>query len=415
MTKFYDTSALLDGFPSIMSAPVPFLISLMTLQELEHIKDNNSKNEDVKYKARKLLVSLHANPTLYTVVHSGEAQNYLNAREWPQTHDNQIMAEACRYQIDNDTRIMFVTSDLSCFFLAEHQFKLAACLFIPNKGVSDYTGYLRLKLSNEELAAFYTETGTVSPKKVNSFSALTNQYLMLENENGTVVDLYRWDGEEYKPLVYETIKNSYMGIITPANLEQKLAFDLMQNEDITIKILTGGYGTGKDYVMMSHALHLLKQEKVSKVVWIRNGVKVKNAADIGLLPGTAMEKMMPYAMPMADLLGGKDNLMRLIEEEKIELENLGALRGRSWDDTIIYCSEAENFTKEHVQLLIGRVGKRTQLWINGDYRQVDGKVFETNNGLMTAINRLKGRELFGHVKLHKIERSPTASLADLLD
>ena len=125
--------------------------------------------------------------------------------------------------------------------------------------------------------------------------------------------------------------------------------------------------------------------------------------------------MLPYAMPMADYLGGKDELNEMLEAGSIELENLGALRGRSWDNTIIYCSEAENFTKEHIQLLIGRVGKNTQLWINGDYRQVDGKVFEANNGLMMAIERLKGQRLFGFVKLHKVERSDTAALADLLD
>ena len=82
--------------------------------------------------------------------------------------------------------------------------------------------------------------------------------------------------------------------------------------------------------------------------------------------------------------------------------------------TLIYCSEAENLTVD-VQLLIGRVGKGTQLWINGDYRQVDGKAFEANNGLMMAIDRLKGQKLFGHVKMHQIERSETAALADLLN
>ena len=206
-----------------------------------------------------------------------------------------------------------------------------------------------------------------------------------------------------------------MGIVMPANLEQKLAFDLLQNDDITIKILAGGFGTGKDYLMTSHALDMLKKEEVRKVVWIRNGVKVKHAADIGLLPGSAIEKMLPYAMPIADHLGGKESLLQLVQEEKIELENLGALRGRSWDDTIIYCSEAENLTREHVQLLIGRVGKRSQLWMNADYKQVDAKVFEVNNGVLVAIDKLKGHKMFGFVKLQRVERSEAAAMADLLD
>ena len=58
-------------------------------------------------------------------------------------------------------------------------------------------------------------------------------------------------------------------------------------------------------------------------------------------------------------------------------------------NTIIMCSESENMTKEHIQLLIGRVGEGSALWLNGDYRQVDEKVFETNNGLTIAIDKLK--------------------------
>ena len=72
-------------------------------------------------------------------------------------------------------------------------------------------------------------------------------------------------------------------------------------------------------------------------------------------------------------------------------------------------------TKEHVQLLIGRVGENSALWLNGDQRQVDKQVFENNNGLMTAIRKLSGHELFAHVHLEKTERSATAAMADLLD
>ena len=79
------------------------------------------------------------------------------------------------------------------------------------------------------------------------------------------------------------------------------------------------------------------------------------------------------------------------------------------------CSEAENMTKEHIQLLIGRVGVGSALWLNGDYKQTDDKVFENNNGLIKSIEKLKGNQKFGFVKLQTTERSETAKLADLLD
>ena len=72
-------------------------------------------------------------------------------------------------------------------------------------------------------------------------------------------------------------------------------------------------------------------------------------------------------------------------------------------------------TKQHIQLLLGRVGEGSSLWINGDYKQVDAKVFQENNGLMVAVEKLKGHPRFGYVKLLKTERSETAAMADLLD
>ena len=124
---------------------------------------------------------------------------------------------------------------------------------------------------------------------------------------------------------------------------------------------------------------------------------------------------MPYAMIMADHVGGLDSLDLLIKQDKIELQHLGLIRGRDIKNSIIICSESENMTKEHVQLLIGRVGENSMLWLNGDQRQVDKQVFENNNGLMTAIRKLSGHELFAHVHLEKTERSATAAMADLLD
>ena len=79
------------------------------------------------------------------------------------------------------------------------------------------------------------------------------------------------------------------------------------------------------------------------------------------------------------------------------------------------CSEVENMTKEHIQLLIGRVGEGSALWLDGDVKQVDAEVFQENSGMQIALNKLKGHPRFGYVKLLKTERSETAAMADLLD
>ena len=97
------------------------------------------------------------------------------------------------------------------------------------------------------------------------------------------------------------------------------------------------------------------------------------------------------------------------------MTHLGYLRGRDIRDSILMSGESGNLTKEHVQLLLGRIGKGSALWLDGDVKQVDMPVFEKNSGLSIAIERLKGNPLFGYVHLEKTERSETAALADLLD
>ena len=115
------------------------------------------------------------------------------------------------------------------------------------------------------------------------------------------------------------------------------------------------------------------------------------------------------------MMPGIDGIEMLIRQGKLEVQHLGFIRGRDIKNSIIICSEAENLTKQHVQLLIGRVGEGSNLWLDGDFKQTDAKVFEENNGLNIAIDKLKGHPLFGYVHLEKSERSETSALADLLD
>ena len=152
-----------------------------------------------------------------------------------------------------------------------------------------------------------------------------------------------------------------------------------------------------------------------KIVWVRNNVGVKDTKDIGALHGNTIDKIFPYVMPLADHVGGVDGIEMLMRQGKLEVQHLGFIRGRDIKNSIILCSEAENLTKQHVQLLIGRVGEGSSLWLDGDFKQVDSKIFEENSGLNIAIDKLKGNKLFGFVHLEKSERSETAALADLLD
>lgn len=276
--------------------------------------------------------------------------------------------------------------------------------------MQEYYGFRDAVMSDNEMSEFYS-----SERNENTYGCLQNEYLVLKNEDGQVCDQFKWNGTHYIKVPYKQVNTRFIGKVKPRNLQQQLALDMLYDQDITVKVLVGKFGTGKDYLMTSAAVDQLERGKFDKIVWVRNNIEVKNSKPIGHLPGDYKDKLLPFAMPLADHLGGIEGLEYMLSNNKVELVHLGFIRGRDIKNSIIMCSEAENMTKEHIQLLLGRVGEGSSLWINGDYKQVDGDVFMKNSGLIIAVDKLKGHPRFGFVKLLKTERSETAAMADLLD
>ena len=65
MKKFYDTSSLLVGMDRVFEEH--FIISYITILELEDIKTSAHKDNEIKAKARQLTRLLNKYPNMYTV------------------------------------------------------------------------------------------------------------------------------------------------------------------------------------------------------------------------------------------------------------------------------------------------------------------------------------------------------------
>ena len=409
-TLFLDTNALLSLGENAFKEK--FIIAQKTLEEIENIKVSNSKDGEVKYKARQISRLLDKHDGEYDVVlYSPKIKEIIDSYFLSETPDNIILASAYYYN-SNVSEVLVCSDDLNCKFISRNIFEL------PTKGVSDinlvknldeYLGYKELTLSDEEMSYFYCHTNE------NIYDCILNEYLIIKKSDGEVVDYRKWDGFEYKAVSYKQINSAFMGKVKPLNPQQVIAFDMLQNKEQTIKVISGKFGTGKDMIMIANALKLIEEGKFDKLIYIRNAVDVKDSSAIGFLPGSKDEKLRPYAMPLADHLGGETGLDMQIMAGNIEIEHLGYIRGRDLKNAIVYCSEAENLTKEHVQLLIGRIGNGSSLWLNGDFKQTDNALYRMNNGLLSAVQKLAGHKNFGYVQLSKTERSETAAMADLLD
>jgi PhoH-like ATPase len=242
-----------------------------------------------------------------------------------------------------------------------------------------------------------------------------NEYIMFKNTGGEYIDKakYKWNGEMYVPVKFKEVSSRHMGKTKPRNLKQQLLFNMLQDRSITVKACFGVFGSGKDFCMISHAIAMLESRVIDKIVFVRNQVPLKDAPESGFRKGDNFDKMIEFAMPLADAVGGVDQLRLMVDSGVVELQDLTRIRGRDIKNSIIYVTEVQNNTSEHVKLLISRVGEGSQIWFNGDLKQTDKDVFRHNSGILT-LTKLKGNPLYGQVILDKTERSETASLAELL-
>ena len=275
--------------------------------------------------------------------------------------------------------------------------------------INNYKGYEILKLSEEEMADFYQ-----AKDSENDLTLLENEFLLLANKQGKIIDNFIKQDKTIRSTTYDTIQNNWSGTIKPRNIYQRLAINLLNDPTIPVKVLTGVYGSAKTFFMVNAALQCLESGNKDKIIFVRNGLSPKGVPDIGHLPGSALDKTVVWAMPIADHVGGEDGLLNLIESKKLEVLPLNYIRGRDLKNAIIFSDESENLTPKLIQLLLGRVGENSELWIAGDYRQSDLKK-NFSEGLTFMIERLKGNRLFGCVDLPITERSKVAELSNLLD
>jgi len=409
VTRFFDTNILLKrcNLDMIKMLNWRFCISSQTLKELEKIKQANGRDTDLQSAARSAIRFLKEHGWMWDVeVVTNNHFEILRDYNLPITPDNIILSCAeARSQKDEDTH--FYSDDILCSIMAREIFTIPLGA-IPSAIHHEYTGYSTAILDDDSLAALY------SSMNENHFNCHINEYFVIQNEDGEIIDKLKWDGRSFRSISYKKIDNAYVGKIKPRNAQQELALDLLYDEATKVKALFGIAGSGKDMLMASVALDLLARRKFDKIIWVRNNIEVANTKQIGFLPGTTNEKLKPFVMPFADHVGGEDGLDMLISQGKVVVEHFGTIRGRDFKNAIVICSEAENTTREHMQLLISRISEGSELWINGDINQIDSDVFKAKNGLLSVVDRLKGNKLFGCVKLNKTERSDVAELAAML-
>lgn len=407
--NYLDTSAVLTT--GVLASCQHCYISNLVLREMENIKTSKNKDDEVKAAARAATREIIKNPMIVSTPQPRDKIEKIFKKNsiLPDTNDSRIICEAL-YLVKLGYDITFMTADKAQYCLASTFPELNVRLVENTTSVQEvYNGWKNYYLSDEQFDSIYSEATT------NILQCPTNEFAKLY-EKDELKDVVFWDGAKYRKLQYKELYNKTFGEkIKPRNLEQKCAFDLLQNSTIAIKLITGCYGSGKDFIMLHHALDQVERGYKDKIIFIRQATRVKDSEDIGLLPGTIEEKLQWTLRPVQDILGGEDALRFYLERDAIESVNLGFIRGASFKNSIVYVTEGQNLTVSQMQLLISRLGDNSELYINGDYKQTDKAVYAANNGIAALKKILKGNKLFGYVNLIKTERSEASELASLFD
>lgn len=245
-----DTCAILNGYLDGKEwAAGDIYISEIVLRELEEIKASKEKDEKTKAAARKFVREFVQNRDkymndIYCVDHR-QVKKILKKHSdiLGENNDSKLIAQAIAVSAQLKTTTLFVTSDGCAYNIAKtlmHFYPnfIAVWFEVDTNALSLWSGATEYELNEEQLADFYQH-----PEQ-NILNAKVNEYCKIMH-NGEVCDIYVWNGTKYERLKYKTFKTKLGETIAPRNLEQKLAFDLLQNEKIPVKLITGKYGSGK--------------------------------------------------------------------------------------------------------------------------------------------------------------------------
>ena len=409
--KFYDTSSLL--LLSDEELCEKFIISSVTLTELENIKTSRNKDYEVKIAARHVLRKLTEEARDYEVViYQPSHLELLKDYHFEVNDDIRILADALwadRNIAPDD--ITFVTNDLALMMIANLYFGSDSIQHITPKE-DDYTGFKEVRMNENEMTAFYMEPND------NCFNLLQNEYLIVrEADTNNIVDRLCWTGSGYRHLNYNNFKSKWFGDVRPVagDTYQMLAADCLANNQITM--LKGPAGSGKTYLALAYLLHKLDRGKIDKIIIFCNTVATKGSAKLGYLPGSRDEKLLDSQIGnlLSSKLGDRTEVERMIEDGKLLLLPMSDIRGydTSGMRAGIYISEAQNMDINLMKLALQRIGEDSICIIDGDpLTQVDDDAFaDSNNGMRRASQVFRGTEVYGEVELKTIHRSKIAFIA----
>ncbi len=195
--------------------------------------------------------------------------------------------------------------------------------------------------------------------------------------------------------------------------EQRVALDLLLDNEIGIVSLGGRAGTGKSALALCAGLEAVLERRHHKKVVIFRPLYAVGGQELGYLPGSENEKMSPWAQAVFDTLGAlvsQSVIDEIIDRGLIEVLPLTHIRGRSLHDSFVIVDEAQSLERGVLLTVLSRIGQGSRVILTHDIAQRDNLRVGRHDGIAAVVEALKGHSLFAHVTLTRSERSAIAAL-----
>ncbi len=405
---------------------------IIPLKVLEEIDKHKKRQDSVGSQARAIirkLDELRAKGSLSKGVRIEKGMGLAKVRSYNplclpddldlEDSDNQIIATALSEQdaATSSRKVVVVSRDINmrvkCDALGLQTEDYQAEQVVENsEGL--FSGRAEILVDEQQIDKFYSGEDIWIDKE--EYKLYPNQFVMLiSNSNEKKTALARFINYN-APLKKIISSNSKIWSTTARNKEQQFALELLMDPQVPVVSLVGKAGSGKTLLALAAALEQTFESKKYKKIVVTKPVEPVGK-DIGFLPGSMEEKMMPWLAPIQDnlqfLMGNdKATLEMYIQNGEIEVEAMTFIRGRSIANAIIVIDEVQNMTQHEIKTVLTRVGEGTKIILTGDIEQIDNVYIDaTNNGLSYVVERLKEESLSGHVTLLKGERSKVATIA----
>jgi len=190
---------------------------------------------------------------------------------------------------------------------------------------------------------------------------------------------------------------SHKKIIKPTTKGQLRYIQAMLASDLTFCI--GPAGTGKTYLAVAVAVSMLKKKQIRRIILARPAVEA--GEKLGFLPGDIQAKVNPYLRPLFDALEDMmdfSQMRKFMELDIIEIIPLAFMRGRTLNESVVICDEAQNTSSLQMLMVLTRLGHGSKMIITGDITQIDLPAGQ-KSGMIEATDRLRRIKGIGVVEL----------------